>query len=81
MQNNDNQKTYFLSMFAALARRCQSSKSSTTLFIKKPTASAIRSKITASACIHTATFGNAMETALAANIMQQTTPFLWMFRT
>lgn len=51
---------------------------STTPSIRKPTASATRSRIMAGACARIALSGNATATVSAANIMRQAIPLLWI---
>ncbi len=66
------------STFAAPARRCRSARHSTTLSIRKPTASATRSRITAGVCVPIASSGNVTVIASTANITLQETSLLWI---
>ena len=64
--------------FAAPAKRSRSPRNSTIHFIRKPTAFATRSRITAGACAHIASYGDAMATALTVNITLLETSPLWI---
>lgn len=64
--------------FAAPAKRSRSPRNSTIHFIRKPTAFATRSRTTAGACAHIASYGAAMASALTANITLLETSPLWI---
>lgn len=77
MQNNDNQKTYFIYV-RSTARRCRSPRNSTITFIRKQTVSATRSRSTAGTCALTASSRSATVTASAVNTMRQAISLLWI---
>ena len=64
--------------FAALPRRFRSPRRSTTLSIRKPTVFATKSRITAGACVLTASSGNVTVIASVVNTMRQATLLLWI---
>ena len=71
MQNNDNQKTHFIYV-RSTGEKVPVTK---TPSIWKPTAFATRSRTTAGACAHIASYGDAMATALTVNItLLETSP-------
>ena len=77
MQNNDNQKTYFIYV-RSTGEKVPVTKAQHDSFYKEATASAIRSRITAGVCAPIVLFGSAMVTASAANTMRQATLLLWI---
>ena len=77
MQNNENQKTYFIYV-RSTSEKVQSPRNSTTPSIRKLTVFATKSRITAGACVLTASSGSATATVSAANTMRQATLLLWI---
>lgn len=59
-------------------KKCRSPRSSTTLSIRKPTASATRSRITAGVCARTASYGSVTVSASTANTTLPEIPLLWI---
>lgn len=79
MQNNDNQKTYFIYV-RSTAEKVPVTRRSTTLSIRKPTVSATKSRITAGVCALTALYGSATATASDVNTTLLVTLHLWINR-
>lgn len=74
MQNNDNQKTHFIYV-RSTGEKVPVTKEQHDPSIWKPTAFATRSRTTAGACAHIASYGDAMATALTVNItLLETSP-------
>lgn len=67
-----------ISIFVLKERRSLSQRNSVMFSIRRPTASATRSRTTAGACAHIASYGAAMATALTVNITLLETSPLWI---